>query len=250
MMIDVRRSGPVLTITLNRPERRNAVGPEDLRALADAWHTLDGDDQLRVALVTGSGRDAFCAGGDLRDLVPVLHEEGMIELLEAGLLVNPVPRKPVVAAVNGACLGGGLLLLLGTDVRLAVPTATFGTEAERRRGMFPVHAARRLFSEVPHAVACDLLLCGAPLDASEAARLGLLSRLVDHGDLLETAQQTAEVIAALDPVAVRILKRTSQVDRSSDDALAESMRRRTRVLLEASRMSSGLSLDLPAGSDQ
>jgi len=212
--------GAVATITLNAPRTRNALTPEMLCRLADALQAYAADDALRALVLTGAGDLAFCAGGDLGRTLPLLtgdrapQDEWDRRLLsDPGVLAASGLRdwplaKPVIAAVNGACMAAGFELLLGTDIRLAVETASFALP-EVRRGVLPFAGSMaRLPRQIPQCHAMEILLTGAPFDAAHALRIGLVNRLVKADELLPSARTLAVAIAANAPVAVRTVKQT------------------------------------------
>lgn len=210
MSVRAERDGAILVVTIDRPQARNALTPEMSRALGEAWIELRDDPALRIAVVTGAGEAAFCAGADLkqvgawyRSMTPLerrRHSEREPGL--GGLTRNLDPGKPVLAAVNGACLAGGLELALACDLRIAAEHATFGLP-EVRRGIIPgAGGTQRLPRAVPHAVAMEMLLTGAPIDAQAALRAGLVSRVVEAPRLADEALELAGRIARNAPLAV------------------------------------------------
>ena len=212
--------GAVLTIIFNAPERRNALSPEMLCRLADAVIAFQADPALRVAIITGAGDRAFCAGGDLARTLPlmtgarapeddwdrrVLHDP--VVMPASGLRDHPID-KPIVAAINGVCLAAGFELLLGTDLRVAAEHASFGLP-EVQRALLPFAGAMvRLPRQIPQALAMELLLTGEPIGANEALRFGLINRVVAADQVLPVARAWAERIAANGPLAVQAVKRT------------------------------------------
>jgi enoyl-CoA hydratase len=211
----VERRGAVLLITLNRPEARNALAPEVAVRLSRAWEELATSDELRVAIVTGAGDRAFCAGADLARTIPLLGGQRKPEdEFDRELLANPEcasravllgfdPGKPIIAAVNGVAVGGGFELLLATDLRVAVPEARFGLP-EVKRALFPGGGGPvRLARQIPWARALELCLTGETISAEEAQALGLVNRVVPREKLLDAAFELASRIAANGPIAVR-----------------------------------------------
>jgi enoyl-CoA hydratase len=209
-----RRDG-VLVITLNRPEARNAVNQALAERVAGALDELDGDDDLRVGVLTGAG-GSFCAGMDLKAFlsgeVPVIEGRGL-----AGLTERP-PRKPLVAAVEGWALAGGFEIMLACDVVVASRTARFGVPEVKRALVAGAGAALRLPERVPLPIALELLLTGEPIDATRAHELGLVNRLTDEGGALDGALELAGKIAANGPLAVEV---TRQIARSARDWSSE-----------------------------
>ena len=217
----VSRDGPVATLTMNRPEAKNALNPEMLCRMGDAWELIDGDDGIRVSILTGAA-GAFCAGADLDQLVTrslqQLPPEDEFEqrcredpnTIFKGLLRSHRLTKPLIAAIEGPCIAGGTEILQATDIRIAGEGATFGI-SEVRWGLFPMGGSTvRLHRQIPHTWAMELLLTGDHYSAADALRMGLIGRVVPNGHALSVAQEIAERIAANGPVAVRNIKRSVQ----------------------------------------
>jgi E-phenylitaconyl-CoA hydratase len=214
MSIRVEREGHVLVITIDRPEARNALSLEMTKALCEAWRMLRDDAELRVAILTGAGDKAFCAGADLKEIGAWYRSMTPIERREqaerepglGGITRNLDPGKPVIAAINGHCLAGGLELALACDLRLAAEHATFGLP-EVRRGIMPgAGGTQRLPRAVPLAMALELLLCGDPIDARAALRAGLVNRVVPAARLMDEARALAGRIARNAPLAVQTVR--------------------------------------------
>jgi len=199
--------GRVATVTINRPAAMNALTPEMLAGIEEAFARFDADDDLRVAILTGAGEKAFCVGGDLGETIPRIAD-GDFSLVTGDptkRFLSDV-RKPVIGAVNGFCIAGGLEILLGTDLRVAADHAVFGL-GEVRWGIIPGGGSHvRLPRQVPWAVAMELLLTGQPISAERALGVGLLNRVVPASELLGEARALAEVICQNGPVAVRTAK--------------------------------------------
>ncbi len=210
----VERRGHVAVVTLNRPEARNALGLEMFARLHDAWDEIDGDPEVRVAVVTGAG-GTFCAGADLKAMHASREGDPWFERFRAdpdihwkGLLRHRTLTKPLVAAVEGAAFAGGAELLLSTDVRVAAETARFGL-TEARWGLFPLGGSTvRLQRQIGYTNAMELLLTATPIDAAEALRVGLVGRVVPEGQALEVALVIANRIASNGPLAVQAIKRS------------------------------------------
>lgn len=214
-----KRDG-IAWLTMNRPERRNAISPEMLVRLRDAWRDFRDDGDARVAVLTGAGEKAFCAGADLKLLIPLFTgarkpenewDEALLadrETLNRGLLRDFELYKPVIAAVNGFALAGGTEILQATDIRIACPEATFGL-SEAKRGIIPAGGSLvRLQRQIPFAKAMEILLTGDPMSATEAHRIGLLNEIVPRQTLLERAEAVARRIAENGPLAVQKIKET------------------------------------------
>jgi len=217
----MERDGHIVTLTMNRPEVKNALNPEMLCRMADAYDVIDGDDEVRVVILTGAG-GAFCAGADLDQLVarslkglpPQNEFEERIRadysVIFKGLLRNYRLTKPLVAAIEGPCIAGGTEILQATDIRVAGEGATFGI-SEVRWSLFPMGGSTvRLRRQISYTRAMELLLTGDHYPAEEMERIGLIGRVVPKGQALATARQIAERIASNGPLAVRAIKRSVQ----------------------------------------
>jgi enoyl-CoA hydratase len=210
----VEKQGHVVTVTMNRPEARNAFSPEMMARMADAWEAIDGDSEVRVAILTGAGGH-FCAGTDLKMMAGGWHDEKWSPRFKAdpdlhwkALLRHYRLKKPLIAAVEGTAIAGGTEILQGTDIRVAGRGAKLGV-AEARWGLFPLGGSTvRLRRQIPFTVAMELLLTGRHISAEEALRIGLIGRVVDDGKALEEARVIAEQIAANGPLAVQAIKRS------------------------------------------
>jgi E-phenylitaconyl-CoA hydratase len=202
------RDGPVAIVTLNRPDRLNALNAELLEALRTVWESARDDQEVRAVVLTGAGERAFCAGADLRDMAPVLPS--LADLLNPDHALRPDEGlqlyKPVIAAVNGHCLGGGLTLLLATDIRVTVPEATFGLPEAGWGILASCGGTQRLVRQIPRAIAMEMLLSGRRLDGEEAARWGLVNQVVRRAGLLDAAMDIARRVAGLAPLAVQATK--------------------------------------------
>src|SRR5260370_17327771 len=162
MSIDLSVTEGVALITINRPERLNALDTEDYAGLSQAWQTVRDDSAIRVAVITGAGEKSFSTGADLKSFIPKPPELAELLLTQKSQLLNRGLEvwKPVIAAVNGYCLGGGMTLLLAADIRVAAEHATFSV-AEVKRGVFPANGGTQpLAPQLPHAIAMEKLLTG------------------------------------------------------------------------------------------
>jgi enoyl-CoA hydratase/crotonobetainyl-CoA hydratase len=209
--IGVEVDGAVATITINRPERRNAVDLATAEALAAALDRLDADASVRVAILCGAG-GTFCAGMDLKAFAetgqrPVTASRGGL-----GMVRRP-PLKPIIAAVRGYVLGGGLELALACDLIVASQNSTFGLPEVRRGLVATGGAAMHLVRQIPYHVALELLLTGEPIAAARAYEIGLVSRVVPDADLLQAANELASLIAAGAPLALMATKRLAVLSR-------------------------------------
>ena len=207
--IEYAKDGLTALVTINRPEAMNALDLDAFRQLAARLEEFDRDAELRVAIITGAGDKAFCSGADLKKMYGGSHTGGVGELWNAERQQRLGQKlhvsKPVIAAINGYCLAGGLELALGCDIRIASSAASFGCP-EVRWSILHGYGAIRLPRTVPLSVAMEMLLTGERIDAARAYAIGLVSRLVEPGALLPTARQLAGRIAQNGPLAVRITK--------------------------------------------
>ena len=212
----VDRDGHVVTLTLNRPERKNAFSTEMLVRLYDAWVEIDEDPEIRVAILTGAGGD-FCSGADLKEMAGGYGgepTEWQVRMRDDGdmhwkaLLRHFRPRKPIIAAVEGYAVAGGTEILQATDVRIAAENATFGV-TEVRRGLFPLGGSTvRLRRQIPYALAAEILLTGRHVPAPEAKAIGLIGEVVPAGQAVARAKEVAEMIAGNGPLAVQAVLRS------------------------------------------
>ena len=218
MSIDLTLKNHVATITINRPERMNAMDAEHYAGLSAAWERVRDDPEIRVAIITGAGEKSFSAGADLKSFInqqPPLSELMLTQknqLLNRGLEV----WKPVVSAVNGYCVGGGMTLLLATDLRVCVEHATFSV-SEVKRGVFPANGGtQRIAQQLPHPIAMELLLLGDTFDAQTALRWGLVNKVVKTAELMDTAMEYALRLARTAPLAVQAAKELALRSRDVD----------------------------------
>jgi E-phenylitaconyl-CoA hydratase len=224
MSIDVSVTSGIALITINRPERLNAMDPEHYRGLSEAWIRVRDDDDINVAVITGAGERSFTTGADLKSVIGQTPPLGDLWQTQKEALLNRGLEvwKPVVAAINGYCLGGGMTLMFATDIRVASTNATFAL-AEVKRGIFPANGGtQRILRQVPYAIGMEMLLVGDTFDAETALRWGLVNRVVPPGELLETAMSYARRIAANGPLAVRAAKELAV--RGQDMSLADGLR--------------------------
>jgi enoyl-CoA hydratase len=215
--LKVERDGHVVVLTMNNPGRMNALTPPMLTLMAQAWDEIDADDGIRAAILTGAG-SAYCVGGDLADgwmvrgsqagdgsaALPPGKSAGSI--LTEGLLLSRSLSKPLIAAVNGPCLGGGCEMLQQTDIRIAEERATFGLPEVKFGMIAGAGSTVRLKRQIPYTKAMEMILTGDPLTAAEAYHFGLVGHVVPTGKSLEKARQIAARIAANGPLAVRNAK--------------------------------------------
>jgi enoyl-CoA hydratase/carnithine racemase len=203
------KEGPVAIITINRPAAMNAYDADVVSAMGKCFESFDDDGELRVAILTGMGEKSFSAGADLKSLHGEQFPGGAAELWDKDrsyrLGQSIQVRKPVIAAVNGYCLAGGLELALACDLRIASTSASFGCP-EVQRSILHGYGAMRLVQMIPFAVAMQMLLTGERISAQRAYEAGLISELVAPDELMPAAMRLANVIADNGPLSVKITK--------------------------------------------
>jgi enoyl-CoA hydratase/carnithine racemase len=202
-------------VTINRPEARNAVSPEVHRAMIAAWADFAEDDSVDVAILTGAG-DAFCAGADLKEYIPPIMTDStpadLREIAELGL--NGFTRgqhriyKPIIGAINGWALAGGLETALACDIRIASERAMFGSFEARRGFHHGDGGIVRLVNTCGTGIALEMLLTAEPIDAQRALQCNLVSKVVPHESLMEEAETMARQILRNSQRAVRSAKQT------------------------------------------
>jgi enoyl-CoA hydratase len=198
--------GHIVTITINRPDAMNAITAEMSAALDAAFDEFNENPDLWVAILTGAGDKSFCAGFDLKEAIPRLLAGDMMGYEDPEKRQFSTIYKPIIAAINGQCIAGGLEMVVGTDLRIAAEHATFNL-GEVRWGLIPMGGSHiRLPRQLPWAIAMELLLTGAPLDAQRAFQVGMLNRVVPVNELMPAAMQLAETICKNGPLAVRTAK--------------------------------------------
>ena len=194
----------VIVVTIDNPARMNAMSREMLGDLARLWDRLE-QSRYRCVVVTGAGTRAFCAGADMAG--DLRASEELARDINRGLLKTSAFTRPIVAAVNGDCVAGGLELLLSTDIRIAAETARFGLP-EVKWGIYPFGGATvKLIHQIGHVHAMDLLLTARLIDAAAAARIDLVNEVLPGPEVLPRALAIAETIAANSPSAVQAVRR-------------------------------------------
>lgn len=239
MGVEFELTDGVAVITLNRPERLNAMDAEAYRALSEAWLRVRDDGDIRAAIVTGAGDRSFTTGADLKSFFTDPSDLSEFWLTQKEQLLNRGLEvyKPVIAAVNGYCLGGGMTLLLATDIRIAAEHASFGL-AEVKRGVIAGNGGtQRVLAQLPYAIGMELLLTGDRFDAPTAERWGLVNKVVPLADLMETAMDYATRIAANAPLAVQAAKelalRARDMDLGSGLRMEQAMNRLLQFTADA-----------------
>ncbi len=209
----VEKKDGIAILTLNRASKLNAMTPEMVCRLVDAWDDIGEDDSVRVALVTGAGDRAFSVGGDFDRLTPILNgsrapqDEWEERVLKEDLLPKMNMRhfphhKPVICAIKGFCLAGGFEFSLSTDIRVASESAVFGIP-EVQLGLMPGTTPTMLPRQVPYAKAMELILTGDLIDAQQAIEIGLVNYVLPVDRVMEKAMEIALRIARNGPLAVQ-----------------------------------------------
>jgi enoyl-CoA hydratase/carnithine racemase len=214
--LEYEKRDRIAYLTINRPEARNAIDPDVHRLMIDAWVDFRDDDTVEVAILTGAGDEAFCAGADLKTYIPPIignASPGRIrEIVELGL--NGFTRglhrihKPIVGAVNGWALAGGLETALACDIRIASERAMFGSFEARRGFHHGDGGLVRLVNACGVGVASHMLLTAEPVDARQALEWGLVTKVVPHESLMQEAETVARQILRNSQAAVRSAKQT------------------------------------------
>ena len=222
----VETKGRVGIIRLNRPQALNALNASLNAELAQAIAAFDADDGIGCILITGSEK-AFAAGADIKEMADKTAVEMFMGDFAAGWHATPHARKPVIAAVAGFALGGGCELVMQCDIVIAADTAKFG-QPEIKLGIIPgIGGTQRLPRAVGKAKAMDLILTGRMMDAAEAERAGLVSRVVPAASLMDEAMKLAETVAAMSLPSLIAAKEA--VNRAFETPLAEGIRFERRV---------------------
>ena len=236
----------VVMITIDRPEARNAADMAHFKALREAWERFEADDQAWVAIVTGVG-ESFFAGADLKTYIPEITkfqkqiaEKGLTEVdgyrLDDGtrsVLRNWPLYKPIIAAVNGFCTAGGMEMLGGCDIRVAVPEAKFAV-MEPKRGLFAGGGTTvRLPRQIPWPQAMEFLLCADLIPAQRAYEMGFLNAIVPREELMDKAYEFARRITANAPIAVQATKQSALQGLYFDEDLTKQLRVAVRELRQA-----------------
>ena len=223
------RNDSFAIISLNRPEKHNALSQEMTLALSETFTNLKSQPDLRAIILTGRGDKAFCAGTDINELTG-LNEERALEVSARGQeLCNQIETcgVAVIAAVNGVAAGGGCELALACHIRIASATAQFSLP-ETKLGIIPAYGGtQRLAREIGHGGALEMMLTGRTLSATEALQFGLINNVFPEGNLLEAAESLAREIAALAPLAIRAC--LEAVIRGGELPLAEGLALETKL---------------------
>ncbi len=240
--VEFEKRDGIAYVTLNRPEKHNALSPEMVVRLARLWPEIAEDIDIRVVLLTGAGDQAFSSGGDLGSLIPIMMRsrppaDEWEELLAAdrrqlgaAVLRNSTFYKPIVAAVNGMAFAGGTELLLSTDIRIASEHSTFALTEVRRGLIAGGGSLARLARQIPWTAALELCLVGEPIDAHHALRVGLVNRIVAADRVFAEAERIAKQICLGAPVALR--KTKEAIVRSNGRPLEDAFAIETECTIE------------------
>jgi enoyl-CoA hydratase/carnithine racemase len=204
MSLICEKRGHVVLLRLNRPEAMNSIDPETRDALRSAWGDIACDDEVRVVILTGTGEKAFCTGTDLRAAIPApgSFARQMLTSGKRNLTDGMQVLKPIIAAINGHAIGGGLELALACDLRIASEHASFALSEVKLGSLAGSGGTQRLIRAIPSAIAMKMLLTGERIDAKEAHRIGLVSDVVPPDQLMPLALQLAERICDNAPLSV------------------------------------------------
>ncbi len=208
MTIDLHTDGHVATVTINRPDRRNAIDDAHHAQLVDAWRTIEADSQIWVAVLTGAGERSFCAGADIHQRQPEGHDYWASRDPDGfgGLALRTSMTKPVIARVNGYALGGGFEMVLGCDLAVAADHARIGL-VEPRVGRLAIDGG--IVNAVRHVSrkhAMELLLTGGMFDAAEAHRMGFVNEVVPSDELDAAVRRWVEILLSCSPASLAAIK--------------------------------------------
>jgi len=203
-LVIYEKTEKVSTITFNDPKGFHSMSPELFQHFSEALMKFDSDPDALVAIVTGAGKKAFCAGADIKTMIPALRDRGytLPPLITRGMSI----MKPILAAVNGLALGGGLEIAMACDMRIAANHAKFGQPEVNLGIMAGWGGTQRLPRIVGPGKAAELLMMGENIDAEEAYRIGLVNKVVPLEELMSTAQEWAKKICSKGPLGVRATK--------------------------------------------
>ena len=213
----LRREDSIALVTLCRPGSRNAVNPELAQQLEGIVADVERDDQIKVAILTGAGDQAFCAGADLREVAAGRLDDCFTAAGGFGGFVNAGRAKPWIAAVNGHALAGGFEMVLACDLVVAADTATFGLPEVTRGLIASAGGLYRLPRILPRAIAMELISTGASIGAERALELGIVNRVVPQAEVLAEARRLASAICGNAPLAVRESVRIARLASGFDD---------------------------------
>jgi len=207
MAVDFEKEGHVAYITLNRPEAMNALDPEAIIRLEEIWSEIRNDPDILVSVLTGAGKKSFCTGTDMKKTPPPKECMAAIYLRDGQPIIPHMKMwKPIIAAINGYAVGGGLEMALACDMRICSSKAKFGLTEVKVASLAGLNGTQCLPRAIPQAVAMKMLLTGELIDALEAHRVGLVSDVVEPNELMVLAKRYAEKIASNAPLSVKAAK--------------------------------------------
>ena len=215
MTVDFDVTDKIATITLNRPESLNAMTPEMYQRLSECWIEVRDNPDIWVGMIAAASqptrspeKQVFCAGADLKQTIGRESENYHFWQTQEGQILNRGLEvwKPIVAAINGLCLAGGMTLLLATDIRIGSEHSAYDL-SEVKRGILPGNGGtQRTIRQLPYPIAMEVLLMGGRLTAARAEQFGLINEVVPHDEVLNVARARAEQLRAMPPLAVRAIK--------------------------------------------
>lgn len=226
MPVDFNKEGHVAYITLNRPEAMNSLDPESLAQIKEIWTEVKNDYDIRVSVLTGAGEKAFSTGTDMKKTPSPTECMAATYLKDEPMTPLPYMKmwKPIIGAINGYAVGGGMEMALACDLRIASTNAKFGLTEVKVASLAGINGTQAIPRAIPQALAMKMLLTGELIDAQEAYRIGLISDLVEPDQLMDLAAQMAERIAQNAPLSVKAAKQAAVVgmDLPYDHAIAYS----------------------------
>ncbi len=208
IQFEVRDS--IAYVTLNRPEAMNALDPSALKEFDQVWDEVRNNPDIRVSVLTGAGEKSFCTGTDMKNAPPPTECMAATYLREGQPIIPGMKMwKPIIAAINGYAVGGGLEIALACDLRIASPNAKFGLTEVKVASLAGLNGTQMLPRAMPRAVAMKMLLTGEMIEADEALRYGLVSDVVDQSELMAKATAYAQKIASAAPLSVQAAKQAA-----------------------------------------
>lgn len=210
MSVDFEVTDHVAYITLNRPETMNALDPESIERLDEIWNVVKDDSQIRVSVITGAGEKSFCTGTDMKKTPTPTECMASIYLREGQPIIPAMKMwKPIIAAINGYAVGGGLEIALACDMRIASSNAKFGLTEAKVASLAGLNGTQCLPRAIPQAIAMKMLLTGELISAEESLRYGLVSDVVEPNELMDLAKELAEKIASAAPLSIQAAKQAA-----------------------------------------
>ena len=203
----------ILTITINRPEKRNAINAKTSQAMEDILNNAEKDNDVRVIIITGSGEKIFCAGEDLSELSESGECQTVLEHGFAGI-TNRLSSKPIICAVNGTAVGGGMEIAMACDIIVAAKSARFGLPEVKVGLIASTGGIVRLARELPRKIAMELCLTGKLIYAEEAKEIGIINYAVESEELMAKAIELAETIVKNAPLSLKATKEIMHVANS------------------------------------